>query len=65
MNDTENETEKRSDSFLKGQLLVAMPFMTDRRFVRSVIYMCAHSDDGAMGLIINHRADHIKLPGPP
>ena len=39
-----------------------MPLMTDRRFARSVIYMCAHSDDGAMGLIINHRADHISFP---
>jgi putative transcriptional regulator len=54
--------KKRSESYLKGQLLVAMPLMTDRRFARSVIYMCAHSDDGAMGLIINHRADHINFP---
>ena len=34
----------------------------DKRFARSVIYMCAHSKDGAMGLIINHRADHITFP---
>lgn len=47
---------------LEGQLLVAMPVMTDKRFARSVIYMCAHSKDGAMGLIINHRADHITFP---
>jgi len=53
---------RRSESYLKGQLLVAMPLMTDRRFARSVIYMCAHSEDGAMGLIINHRADHINFP---
>jgi putative transcriptional regulator len=53
---------KRSETCLKGQLLVAMPLMTDKRFARSVIYMCAHSDDGAMGLIINHRADHISFP---
>jgi len=53
---------KRSETFLKGQLLVAMPLMTDRRFARSVIYMCAHSPEGAMGLIINHRADHINFP---
>lgn len=39
---------------LAGQLLVAMPQMGDPRFARSVIYMCAHSDEaGAMGLIIN------------
>ncbi|MBN8910936.1 MAG: YqgE/AlgH family protein [Rhizobiales bacterium] len=52
---------KRNDSCLKGQLLVAMPLMSDRRFARSVIYICAHSDDGAMGLIINHCADHISF----
>jgi putative transcriptional regulator len=47
---------------LEGQLLVAMPIMTDKRFARSVIYVCAHSKEGAMGLIINHRADHITFP---
>lgn len=39
---------------LAGQLLVAMPQMSDQRFARSVIYLCAHSDEaGAMGLVIN------------
>lgn len=47
---------------LEGQLLVAMPSMTDRRFVRSVIYVCAHSDEGAMGLIVNQRASDITAP---
>lgn len=47
--------------WLKGQLLVAMPVMTDKRFKRSVIYMCEHSKEGAMGLIINHRAEHISF----
>lgn len=54
--------KKRGESYLKGQLLIAMPLMTDRRFVRSVIYLCAHSEDGAMGLIINHRATNIDFP---
>jgi putative transcriptional regulator len=53
---------KPADGYLKGQLLMAMPLMSDRRFQRSVIYLCAHSDDGAMGLIINHRASHISFP---
>ena len=48
-------------SYLDGQLLVAMPLMTDKRFARSVIYMCAHSDKGAMGLIINQKAPHISF----
>jgi putative transcriptional regulator len=39
--------------YLDGQLLIAMPGMSDPRFDRSVIYMCAHSEQGAMGLIIN------------
>ena len=49
-------------SFLDGQLLVAMPLMTDTRFARSVIYLCAHSEDGAMGLIINQTAPNISFP---
>ena len=60
---TKPKRRRKSDTgFLDGQLLVAMPLMTDRRFARSVIYMCAHSDDGAMGLIINQRATHITAP---
>lgn len=51
-----------STGYLDGQLLIAMPLMNDRRFARAVIYLCAHSEDGAMGLIINHRADHINFP---
>jgi putative transcriptional regulator len=47
---------------LDGQLLVAMPGMPDERFRRSVIYICAHSEDGAMGFVINRRANHIDLP---
>ena len=39
---------------LTGQLLVAMPQMSDPRFARSVVYVCTHSDeDGAMGLVVN------------
>jgi putative transcriptional regulator len=50
------------DGYLEGQLLIAMPSMTDKRFARSVIYMCAHSREGAMGLIINQRARNIRFP---
>ncbi len=39
-----------------------MPVMSDPRFARSVIYVCAHSEDGAMGLVINQRASHISFP---
>ena len=49
------------DSNLEGQLLIAMPGMTDTRFARSVVFMCAHSDEGAMGLIINKAADDLRI----
>ena len=39
--------------FLEGKLLIATPGMSDPRFERSVVYMCLHSEDGAMGIIIN------------
>ncbi|MEM6621382.1 MAG: YqgE/AlgH family protein [Pseudomonadota bacterium] len=39
--------------FLDGQILIAMPGMQDSRFQRALVYMCAHSEDGAMGLILN------------
>ena len=41
------------DSFLTGQLLIAMPAMADPRFAQSVIYLCAHTPEGAMGLVLN------------
>lgn len=48
--------------FLDGQLLIAMPGMMDDRFARSVIYVCAHSDEGAMGIIINRPAETVDFP---
>ncbi len=49
--------------YLDGQLLVAMPLMEDPRFERSVIYLCAHSSEGAMGIIVNRPAGSIDFPG--
>lgn len=48
---------------LDGKLLVAMPGMGDPRFEKSVILVCAHSDDGAMGLIINRPAPDLSFAG--
>jgi putative transcriptional regulator len=48
--------------FLVGKLLVAMPSMDDPRFARSVIYLCSHNSERAMGLIINRPATHITFP---
>jgi putative transcriptional regulator len=42
-----------STDFLTGQLLIAMPAMADPRFAQSVIYLCAHTAEGAMGLVLN------------
>jgi putative transcriptional regulator len=50
-----------SAGYLTGQLLVAMPQMRDPRFARSVIYMCAHNADGAMGLVVNRRVGSITF----
>jgi len=52
---------KMLDTNLEGQLLIAMPGMTDPRFARSVVCMCAHSDEGAMGLIINKPTENLSL----
>ncbi|WP_442504250.1 YqgE/AlgH family protein [Marinivivus vitaminiproducens] len=48
---------------LAGHLLVAMPQMADPRFARSVIYLCAHSAEGAMGLVVNRTLDTVTFPG--
>ncbi|MFT4149391.1 MAG: YqgE/AlgH family protein [Paracoccaceae bacterium] len=48
---------------LGGKLLVAMPGMGDPRFERSVILICAHSDEGAMGLIINKPVPDVSFSG--
>lgn len=44
--------------FLGGKILIAMPGMEDERFNRSLVYLCAHSEEGAMGVIINRPSDH-------
>ncbi|MGR3364286.1 MAG: YqgE/AlgH family protein [Maritimibacter harenae] len=46
---------------LVGKLLVAMPGMGDPRFENSVVFLCAYSDEGAMGLIVNKTVPDIKL----
>lgn len=55
-------SSQEQDGYLAGTLLIAMPTMSDPRFERSVIYLCAHSDEGAMGLVLNRILDSITLP---
>jgi putative transcriptional regulator len=55
-------TDRSTNGYLAGQLLIAMPQMMDPRFQRTVIYMCAHSADGAMGLVINKPMESLSFP---
>src|SRR3984893_4584292 len=48
--------------YLDGQMLIAMPSMRDERFARTLIYVCAHSSEGAMGIVVNQPAANIKFP---
>lgn len=50
-----------TDGFLNGQLLIAMPDMGDPRFSRTVVYICAHSEEGAMGIIVNRELPDINF----
>ncbi len=49
------------DGYLSGRMLIAMPGIGDPRFERTLIYMCAHSSDGAMGIVVINEADYISF----
>ncbi len=51
----------KKDGYLSGQVLIAMPTMLDPRFQRTVLYVCAHSSDGAMGLVLNRAFGSITF----
>lgn len=53
---------KSARGYLDGQMLIAMPAMSDERFARALIYVCAHSSEGAMGIVVNQLAGNIKFP---
>jgi len=55
-------TPQSVGGYLTGQLLVAMPQMGDPRFERTVIYLCAHTAEGAMGLVVNRALENVRLP---
>lgn len=55
-------TTSAGRGFLDGQMLIASPGMQDERFSRSLIYMCAHSSEGAMGIVVNQPAPNISFP---
>lgn len=62
MSEFEHGSGSGEAGYLTGQLLIAMPNMRDPRFDKSVIYMCVHNADGAMGLVINKEIDSISFP---
>ncbi len=54
----QNPDAPGTDHFLTGQLLIATPVLTDPRFAQSVVCVCAHTPDGAMGLVVNRPLVH-------
>ena len=56
-----NDGAQNTKNGFVGQVLLAMPAMTDPRFERSVIYICAHNEDGAMGIVINKTLNSIDF----
>lgn len=55
------QEDLQTTGYLTGQLLIAMPAMADPRFHRTVIYICAHSAEGAMGLIVNKPLEDLSF----
>jgi putative transcriptional regulator len=53
---------QKSGSYLDGQMLIAMPSLQEGPFARSLVYLCAHREDGAMGIIVNQSAATVKFP---
>ena len=51
----------KGDSPFRNRLLLAMPSMSDGFFTRSVIYVCAHSAAGAMGIVINQKLPDVQF----
>jgi putative transcriptional regulator len=50
-----------SNGYLSGQLLIAMPQLNDPRFARTVLYLCSHSAEGAMGIVINRSFEGLTF----
>ena len=52
---------RMTDAYLDAQFLIAMPTIGDPRFERTLIYMCAHTDEGAMGIVVNKPIEDMML----
>ena len=58
---TRPQSAPKGRGYLDGQFLIAMPTMQDSRFARTVVFICAHSPDGAMGITINQAAPEVTF----
>lgn len=56
-----NQKHESGTDSLTGRFLIAMPQMGDPNFARTVVFLCAHSDEGAMGLVVNREAESIEF----
>ncbi|MSO70616.1 MAG: YqgE/AlgH family protein [Alphaproteobacteria bacterium] len=52
---------EQTEGYLEGKILIAMPNMADPRFSRSVIFLCAHNAEGAMGLVLNKHLESLSF----
>ena len=59
MSEFDNDPGDPGEANLTGKVLIAMPGMADPRFQRSVVLVCAHSEEGAMGLVLNRPLPEI------
>lgn len=59
---SDHRSHSTDNGFLEGKMLIAMPSMGDDRFARTLIYMCVHNHEGAMGIVVNKPAPHVTLP---
>jgi putative transcriptional regulator len=55
------DPDERGGGFLEGKLLIAMPGLLDPHFEKSVVFICAHSSQGAMGLIVNKPIEGLSF----
>ncbi|MCA1941946.1 MAG: YqgE/AlgH family protein [Caenispirillum bisanense] len=54
-------TTLSTSGYLVGKCLVAMPALADSNFHRTVVYVCAHTAEGAMGLVVNRTIDQLSF----
>lgn len=56
-----SDATQSHSGYLTGQFLIAMPAMSDPRFQRTVIYVCVHNAEGAMGLVVNRLVESLTF----